>query len=72
MDTSHESEPALELHSRAAPSVDAHHSAVGPDTGRNSGGRWIIEKKLRPGLTEGAKWLVFIKHLQILKKCVWK
>ena len=34
-------EPALELHSRAAPSVEAHHRVNGPDTERNSGGRWI-------------------------------
>ena len=34
-------EPALELHSRAAPSVEAHHRINGPDTERNSGGRWI-------------------------------
>ena len=37
-------EPALELHSRAEPSVEAHHSSVGPDTGRNSGGRRIENK----------------------------
>ena len=29
------SEPALELRSRAKPSVDAHHRSDGPDTGRN-------------------------------------
>ena len=33
---------ALELHSRAEPSVEAHHRSVNPDAGRNSGGRWII------------------------------
>ena len=33
------SEPALELHSRAAPSVEAHHPSDGPDAGRNSGRR---------------------------------
>ena len=33
--------PALELHSWAAPSVEAHHSVNGPNTGRNSGGRQI-------------------------------
>ena len=32
-------EPALELQSRAEPSVEAHHPVNGPDTGRNSGGR---------------------------------
>ena len=32
-------EPTLELHSRDAPSVEAHHRVNGPDTGRNSGGR---------------------------------
>ena len=36
------SEPALEPHSRAVPSVEAHHRVSGPNTGRNSGGRWII------------------------------
>ena len=35
------SEPALELHSRAAPSVEAHHCVSGPNTGKNSGGRRI-------------------------------
>ena len=35
------SSPESELHSRAAPSVEAHHRSVGPDTGRNSGGRQI-------------------------------
>ena len=38
------SEPILELHSRAALSVEAHHHVNGPDTGKNSGGRWIIKK----------------------------
>ena len=44
------SEPALELISRAGPSMEAHHSSVGPDAGRNSGGRRIIKinKKRRP------------------------
>ena len=37
-------EPALELHSRAAPSVEAHHHINSPETGENSGGRQI--KKL--------------------------
>ena len=32
---------ALELHSRAAPSVEANHRVNGPDTERNSGGRGI-------------------------------
>ena len=44
MDTSPKSEPALELRSRAAPSVEAHHHLDSPDTGRNSGGRLIIIK----------------------------
>ena len=34
-------EPSLELHSRAAPSVEAHHRSVHPEAGRNSGGRRI-------------------------------
>ena len=32
-------EPAVELHSRATPSVEAQHCVSGPTTGRNSGGR---------------------------------
>ena len=39
------SEPALQLHSRAAPTVEAHHRVSGPNTGRNSGGRWIQKKE---------------------------
>ena len=35
------SEPALELHTRAPPSVEAHHRSDGPETGRNSEGRRI-------------------------------
>ena len=37
--------PESELHSRAMPSVEAHHCSVGPDTGRNSGRRRIVNKK---------------------------
>ena len=42
--------PALELISRAVPSVrDYHHRSVGPTTGRNPGGRhkFFFENKLR-------------------------
>ena len=46
LDTSPKSEPVLELISRAAPIAEAHHRSVGPDAGRNSGGRWIIKKKI--------------------------
>ena len=35
-------EPALELHSRAAPSVEDHQPSDGPDAGRNYRGRQII------------------------------
>ena len=38
-------EPALELDSRAAPSVEAHHRVYGQETGRNSGGRQKKNKK---------------------------
>ena len=41
----YKSEPTLELISRAAPSVEAHHRSVGPDAGINSGGRQITKKK---------------------------
>ena len=37
LDTSPKSEPALELQSRAAPSVESHHRVSGPNTERNSG-----------------------------------
>ena len=40
--TSPKSEIALELHSRAAPSVEAHHCVNDPEPGRNSGGRRIM------------------------------
>ena len=55
MDTYPESEPAQELHSRAVPSVEAHHRSVGPDTGRNSGGRLIIKKILETDLGQLAQ-----------------
>ena len=42
-----ESEPALELHSRAVPSVEAHHHVHSPNTGRNSGGSQIIKNCIR-------------------------
>ena len=35
---------ALEQHSRAEPSVEAHHRVNGQDTGRNSRGRRTIKK----------------------------
>ena len=35
-------ESTLELQSRAAPSVEAHQRSVGPDTGRNSGGKKVM------------------------------
>ena len=41
VDTSPKSEPALELHSRDALSVEAHHHDSGPNTGRNSRERQI-------------------------------
>ena len=37
---------AISPQHRAAPSVEAHHRSDGPDTGRNSGGRRIINKVL--------------------------
>ena len=39
--TNLDTSPKSELISRAAPSVEAHHRSVGPDTGRNSGGKRI-------------------------------
>ena len=38
-------EPALELHSRAAPSLEAHHHVNGPDIVRNSRVRRIKKFK---------------------------
>ena len=34
LDASPKSDPALEIISRAAPSVEAHHRSVGPDAGK--------------------------------------
>ena len=34
----------VKINNRAAPSVEAHHPSVGPDSGRNSGGRQIKKK----------------------------
>ena len=31
---------------RAAPRVEAHHHVNGPNTGRNSEGRWTIKKEI--------------------------
>ena len=45
LDTSPKSQPALWLHSSAAPSVEAHHHVKGSNTGRNSDGRWIAKKR---------------------------
>ena len=52
-------EPALELQSRAVPSVEAHQCSDGPDTGRNSGGRQIIKNK---------QIIIKNKHTKILSK----
>ena len=41
--------PALELHCRAAVGVEAHYRVNGPNTGRNSGGKWIIKKTVLVG-----------------------
>ena len=54
-------EPALELHSRAAPSVEAHHHVKGPDTGRNFGGRRIIKNY---------KKLIFTRSFSLVEKYV--
>ena len=60
LDTRPKSERALELHSRAEPSVKAHHRSDGPDAGRNSRGSQIIIKKNVPSSqTDG--------HASILK-----
>ena len=42
LDTSPKSELALELNSRAAPSVEAYHHSDSHDAGRNSRGKQII------------------------------
>ena len=52
LDTSPKSEPALELKSRAVPSVKAHHPVSGPNTGRNSGGRRIKNKYRHFGVAD--------------------
>ena len=43
-------EPALELHIRAAPSVEANNCVNGPDTRRNSGGSRKFKKIGNPAL----------------------
>ena len=48
------SEPALELHSRAAPSVEAHHHVSGANTGRNARGRRI--KKMQAYFNTSKVW----------------
>ena len=53
-------EPVLELHSRAAPSVEAHHRVNGPDTERNSGGR----------RTKKYKNSLLITVLKLLNPCI--
>ena len=50
-------ELALELHSRAALSVEAHHPVNSPDTGRNSGGRWEKQNKKKLVLFSPSKSL---------------
>ena len=47
LNTIPKSEPALELHSRAAPCVEAHHRVSVPNTARNLGGR-LIKKACIP------------------------
>ena len=42
--------PALELHSKAAPNVEAHKCVNGPDTGKNSGGGQIKKSFLLSGI----------------------
>ena len=77
-DTSPKSEPTLELHSRAALSVEAHPRSVCPDAGRNYGGRqkkslltilggFQKEKFLKQSSKQQHKWLraVFQKLLVI-------
>ena len=57
------SEPALELHSRAASSVEAHQHVSGPKTGRSSGGR-RIKKHARYVCSNLAKnYLLFLKNI---------
>ena len=64
--------PALELHSRAAPIVEAHHRVNGPDTGRNSGGRQIEKKsdqhgRWRTQFFEGALTRFSVSSIHFLK-----
>ena len=67
--TSPKSEPALELISRASPSVEAHHRSVGPDKGRNSGGRQIIKKHQVVSVV-GISFtnVLFLLHMRFLHK----
>ena len=68
--TSPKSEPALELHSRAAPSVEAYQCSVGPETGRNSRERRI--KKTASYSYEGLVSAASMKHLKVVYFClIW-
>ena len=64
LDINPKSEPALWLHSRAAPRVEAHPRSVGPNTGSNSEGRWIIKKNFNFGTMNAEK---YFKKLNIVK-----
>ena len=57
--------PALELHSRAAPSVEAHHRVNSPNTGRNSGGGQIIIIKENIALVFVINFDVFMRLIKM-------
>ena len=59
-------EPALELQSRAAPNVEAHHRVNGSDTERNSGGRRIIKKEIEISIAV-KKWQVIPTSAKTVK-----
>ena len=51
-------EPTLELNSRAASNLEAHHCVNGPYTGRNCGGRQIIKKKTVKTIEMSKNWTI--------------
>ena len=55
------SEPALELHSRAASSVGPMYRSSSPNTGSSSGGRRTLKKCDYP-----TKWKAVVRHARVL------
>ena len=77
LDSSTKSKPTLELISRTAPSVEAHHQSVGPDAGINSEGRqikkmtiWTMYIIMCP-LFKSYKMRISNLHKNVTKQCLY-